>query len=58
MNETPEKEYKEIQSQLKHLTTVSSYDFGFAVTFSIVFRQIFWRDTPNYRMTDGNYGAT
>lgn len=58
MSENFEDEFIEIQAKLSYLTKTSYFEFSPAETFSIIFRQAFWSDPPNYRLTDGNYGAT
>ncbi len=51
-------EYKHIRSKLSYLTAINQSNFDITLVFSILFREIFWNDTPNYELSAGNFGAT
>lgn len=50
--------YDRIEAKLKHLTTVSHLDFDITHTFSELFVELFWNETPNYELSEGVFGAT
>ncbi|MCU1268341.1 MAG: hypothetical protein JWM21_4659 [Acidobacteria bacterium] len=50
--------FDSIHAQLSHLTEVSAENFYVAFTFSLLFAEIFTRETPNYEITPGKLGAT
>lgn len=50
--------YDRIEAKLKHLTTVSHLDFDISHTFSELFVELFWNETPNYELSEGVFGAT
>lgn len=50
--------YDRIEAKLKHLTEVRHLDFSITLTFSELFVELFWNETPNYELSEGVLGAT
>ena len=50
--------YDRIEAKLKHLTKVTHLDFDITLTFSELFVELFWNETPNYELSEGVFGAT
>ena len=50
--------YDRIEAKLKHLTEVRHLDFDITLTFSELFVELFWNETPNYELSEGVFGAT
>lgn len=51
-------EYEGIVSRLGEEVQVIPFDVSLGVAFSVVFVQIFLRDTPNYELTGGSFGGS
>lgn len=50
--------YDVVEKKLKHLAEVNQISFDITFTFSIIFAELFWNNTPSYKLSDEAFGAT